>query len=175
MPLGAVALEAVRDYMQLRGKVAKRNSALWVSQAGKVMRPQGLRIMLRRLVDDAGVPGLHGHRFRHTYAVNALRSGISDRLVMLNGGWKKIPETYFRTLGFEDVARKHREISLADKLWQIRGEESRRRQPIEGGGCDARGHHCYRDIALGKSSGNFECHYPFILRSDFVLPTKKCP
>ena len=127
MPLGSVALEALWDYMQLRSTVAKRHSALWVAETGKAMGPEWIRIMLRRLGEDAGVPGLHAHRFRHTYAVNALRAGMPERLLMLNGGWKKIPETYFRTLGFDDVARKHREISPADKLWQTHENGGRRR------------------------------------------------
>jgi integrase len=72
--------------------------------------------MLERLAKRAGLPGLHPHQFRHTYAINALRSGMPERVLMLSGGWKKIPETYFRTLGAEDVARVHREISPADRL-----------------------------------------------------------
>ena len=33
-----------------------------------------------------------------------------------NGGLGKIPDTYFRTIGAEDMTRFHREISPADRL-----------------------------------------------------------
>jgi site-specific recombinase XerD len=116
MPLGNVALEALWEYLQLRETVAKLTNALWVDQKGKEMKPDWLRRMLKRVGDDAGVPNLHPHRFRHSYAVNALRAGMPERVFMLNGGWRKIPETYFRTLGEEDVARFHREMSPGDRL-----------------------------------------------------------
>lgn len=48
--------------------------------------------------------------------VNALPSGMPERVVMLAGGWKPIPETCFRKFGAEDVACVHREISPADRL-----------------------------------------------------------
>ena len=37
-------------------------------------------------------------------------------MLRLVGGWKKIPDTYLRTLAAEDAARIHREISPADRL-----------------------------------------------------------
>ncbi len=80
------------------------------------MRKDWLRRMLHRLGDRAGVPNLHPHRFRHSYAINALRAKMPERILMLNAGWKKIPETYFRTLGADDVAQFHREMSPADRL-----------------------------------------------------------
>ena len=118
MPLGNVALEAMWNYMQLRAELAKGTEAFWVDKSGNGMEPDWLRHMLSRLGKDAGVSNLHPHRFRHTYAVTALRSGKPERVLMLNGGWKKIPETYFRTLGADDVARFHREMSPGDRLGQ---------------------------------------------------------
>ena len=41
---------------------------------------------------------------------------MPERILMLNGGWRKVPDTYFRTLGAEDVSRFHREMSPADTL-----------------------------------------------------------
>lgn len=120
MPLGAVAVEALWEYLLVRGELAKNTTgetgALWLDTGGRPMSKEWLRHMLRRLGDRAGVPNLHPHRFRHSYAVNALRAKMPERILMLNGGWKKIPATYFRTLGADDVARFHREMSPADRL-----------------------------------------------------------
>ena len=35
---------------------------------------------------------------------------------MWSAGWKRIPETYLRTLGLEDAKHFHQQISPADKL-----------------------------------------------------------
>ena len=53
-------------------------------------------------------------------------------LGQLAGGWKRIPDTYLRTLGAEDVARVHREISPADKLTQKKN--TRHGRGLNGGG-----------------------------------------
>lgn len=118
IPLGNVAQEALWEYLQHRAIAAGSEEALWVSERGKPMLPNGIYTTIKKLGDRAGIPNLHTHRFRHTYAVNALRGGMPERILMLAGGWKRIPETYFRTLGAEDVARFHRQISPADKLKQ---------------------------------------------------------
>jgi site-specific recombinase XerD len=132
MPLGNVAQESVWEYLQERARVANRDEkALWLSEQGQGMQPNWLYLMLKRLGERGGIPNLHTHRFRHTCAVNALRSGMPERVLMLAGGWKRIPETYFRTLGAEDVARVprvHREISPADRLGRAQTAQYRQRK-----------------------------------------------
>ena len=64
-----------------------------------MMQPGWLYLMLKRLGKRAGIPNLHTHRFRHSYAINALRNGMPERVLQLVGGWRKIPDTYFRDAG----------------------------------------------------------------------------
>ena len=59
----------------------------------------------------ANIEGMHPHRFRHSYAINALRAGMPEQVLKIVGGWRKIPETYFKTLGEEDAIEFHRQIS----------------------------------------------------------------
>ena len=53
---------------------------------------------------------------------------MSERVLQIVGGWKKITDTYMRTLGYEDAEKFHRQISPADKLgrgpryWEETGE-----------------------------------------------------
>ena len=85
------------------------------------MKPTWLYLMLKRLGERADIPGLHTHQFRHTYAVTALRGGMPERVLALAGGWRKIPDTYLRTLGSDDVRRFHADISPADRLGEAQG------------------------------------------------------
>ena len=118
MPIGDVARRALREHLQVREPVAPNTSALWVSGRGRAVRPSWLYLMVKRLGSRAGIVGLHTHRFRHSYSINALRNGMPERVLQIVGGWRKIPETYFRTLGAEDAQQFHRRVSPGDRLGQ---------------------------------------------------------
>ena len=116
MPIGDTAKSALLDYLLEREKLLPNTDALWVSEQGKAILPNGIFQILKRLGKRADIPNLHTHRFRHSYAVNALRSGMPERVLQLVGGWRKIPDTYFRTLGAEDAMEFHRQVSPGDRL-----------------------------------------------------------
>ena len=98
MPPGDVAKSMLMDYLQEREKLHPNTDALWVSGQGRAIKPNGIFQMLKRLGKRAGIPNLRTHRFRHSYAVNALRAGMPERVLEIVGGWKKIPPTCSRTL-----------------------------------------------------------------------------
>ena len=118
MPLGNAAAEALWEYLGRRKRVAPSHRAeLWVDVRGRgLSEPQWLYLLVKRLGVKAGIPNLHTHRFRHTYAMAALRGGMPEHVLMWSAGWKRIPETYLRTLGLEDAKHFHQQISPADKL-----------------------------------------------------------
>lgn len=119
MPLGETSLLALWDYLQMRDS---RLPDLWISEHGRPLAPEAIYILLKRLGQRAGILNLHTHRFRHTFATSYLRNGGAERYLRIVGGWRRIPETYFRTLGTEDVARAHRQLSPGDRLAeQLRG------------------------------------------------------
>ena len=116
MAIGDVARSELWDYLQVRKTISPRVESLWVSERGQAMQPNWLYLMLKRLGKRAGIPNLHTHQFRHSYAINALRNGMPERVLQFVGGWKKIPDTYFRTLGAEDAQQFHRQVSPGDRL-----------------------------------------------------------
>lgn len=122
MHLGSVTSEALWEYLQLRASVVRRTDALWVDRGGEGMGHDWLRGMLHRLGRRAGIRRLHPHMFRHTFAIAWLRAEESERVLMLEGGWKnRIPPTYFRTHGEEEAARAHQRMSPTDRLGQETG------------------------------------------------------
>ena len=114
------------------GKLSVRCSALWVSEHGEAMEPGWLYLMLKRLGKRAGISGLHTHRFRHSYAMNALRNGMPERVLEMIGGWRKIPDTYFRTLGAEDARQFHKQVSPGDRLGRASAARKSSRQRSQG-------------------------------------------
>ena len=127
MPVGEVVKAALWDYLQARQEQSPGHTALWVSSRGDPMLPVWIYRMIKRTGENCGIPNLHTHRFRHSYAMNAVRKGVSDEILRVVGGWGKIPETYFRTLAQEDLLANHREISPADRLGRKRASKRRHR------------------------------------------------
>ena len=116
MPIGDMARSVMWDYLQEREALMPRTRALWISEQGEALLPNGICQILKRLARRANIEGMHPHRFRHSYAINALREGMPEPILKIVGGWRKIPETYFRTLGEEDAVEFHRQVSPGDRL-----------------------------------------------------------
>lgn len=122
MTLSYQTLDVLYEYRDIRDALRPDTNALWVSYAGQPMDANWVYKMLKRLGGRAEIENLHTHRFRHTYAMNALSAGMQERYLMHEGGWSKIPETYFRTLGPEHIAERHRELSPVGRLARLQKE-----------------------------------------------------
>ena len=79
MPIGDTARSVMWDYMQEREALMPRTKALWVSEQGEVLMPNGICQILKRLARRADIEDMHPHRFRHSYAINALRAGMPEQ------------------------------------------------------------------------------------------------
>ena len=128
MPIGDTARSALWDYLQEREALMPLTKALWVSEQGEALLLGGICQILKRLGKQAGIVGLRPHRFRHSYAINALRAGMPEQVLKIVGGWRKIPETYFKTLGEEDAREFHRQVSPGDRLGKARSWRKARQQ-----------------------------------------------
>lgn len=78
------ALRALREYLRLRpGQV--EGDALWLTDTGSKLGYWGAASVFRRLRPKCGIPRLHAHLLRHTFAQTALvkgadRSAVQDML-----------------------------------------------------------------------------------------------
>ena len=132
MPIGDTAKSAISDYLREREALLPRTKAFWVSEQGEPLLPGGISQILERLAKRANIEDMHPHRFRHSYAINALRAGMPEQVLKIVGGWKKIPETYFRTLGEEDAIEFHRQVSPGDRLGKASSRSARQQSPQRG-------------------------------------------
>jgi integrase/recombinase XerC len=124
MPLGETCLMSLWDYLHVR---RSRLPQLWLADDGRPLASLAIYMLLKRLGQRSGIANLHTHRFRHTFATAYLRNGGPERYLRIVGGWRRIPDTYFRTLGAEDVARAHRQLSPGDRLAEQLRERGRTR------------------------------------------------
>lgn len=127
MPIGETTTGALWDYVVARSdRTRSGEEALWVSEQGQTMGNKWLYLMLQRLGARCGIEGLHTHRFRHSFAMNALEAKMPEQILKHIGGWSDIPPTYFRTLELKLTKEIHREMSPADKLGRAANRGKRR-------------------------------------------------
>lgn len=74
--LGMNARKVLWRYLASRPE-AKRGDPLFATRLGQKLDRNGLRHMIQRCAERAGVAGATVHRFRHTFAITFLRNGGS--------------------------------------------------------------------------------------------------
>ncbi len=115
--IGKVAQKALWRYLMCRG----RNDVeqLWLTEEGRPMNDTGVKSMVKRLKERAGVTGEGSvHRFRHTFALSFLRSdrNVFNLQYLLGHADLEMVRRYTSALGMEDALRAHETASPADML-----------------------------------------------------------
>lgn len=108
VPLGAHAAQAVQTWLQHRSAWAREDEpALWISQRGKRLTPQQVRVRLKRWALHAGLSQpVHPHMLRHSFASHVLQSSADLRGVQELLGHANISTTQVYTrLDFQHLAR----------------------------------------------------------------------
>ena len=88
--LDAVTGMQLSDYLDSR---TDGSEALFVGKGGKRLQPGGVRAMLCKLAEDAGVEHVHPHKFRRTLATNLTRHGMPIQEVAQILGHEKLDTT----------------------------------------------------------------------------------
>jgi site-specific recombinase XerD len=118
VPLSASTGEAMARYTRLRSRHPQsRLPAMWLGLRGK-LGAGGVAQMLYRRCDEAGIPRLHPHMLRHTWAHLMKAQGAGEGDLMALGGWSS-PTMVHRYGKSAAVARAHetgRRIAIGDQL-----------------------------------------------------------
>ncbi|MDY6911885.1 MAG: tyrosine-type recombinase/integrase [Chloroflexota bacterium] len=114
--IGSTTLKALWRYMQLYRK--GESEAVFLSKTGDSLQANGIEIMVRKLGQKAGVPGVHAHRLRHTFAISFLRAGgdIFTLKHLLGHSSLTMVENYLKSLSSEDALKAHEKYSPVNKL-----------------------------------------------------------
>jgi integrase/recombinase XerC len=108
VPVGAPALAALRAWLQARETLARADEpALFVSRRGTRLSDGQIRLRLKGLAGDAGLPmSVHPHMLRHSFASHLLQSSGDLRAVQELLGHANISTTQVYTrLDFQHLAK----------------------------------------------------------------------
>lgn len=97
VPVGDSAVAAVRDYLALRGRVA-RGDPLLLARRGGSLQPRAVQLLLKARLRAAGLPmDLTPHKLRHACATHLLSNGADLRHVQEQLGHASLSTTQIYT------------------------------------------------------------------------------